>query len=51
MVGSAVTKKRPLSAGDDVTSICAVLIFKSVDHSANRCQAGAKFLHAGHHGA
>lgn len=51
IVGSAVTKNRPLSAGDFVTSICAVLMSMSFDHSPNFFQAGAKFLHAGHHGA
>lgn len=51
MVGSAVTKNRPLSAGDVVTSICAVLIFKSFDHDASFSHDGAKFLHAGHQGA
>lgn len=51
MVGNAVTKNRPLSAGDVVTSIWAVFMFKSFDHEANFSQDGAKFLHAGHHGA
>lgn len=51
MVGSAVTRNRPLNAGAVVTSICAVLIFRSFDHSAKRSQAGDKFLQAGHHGA
>lgn len=51
MVGNAVTKNRPLNAGDVVTSICPVLMFKSLDHSANLFQVGAKLLHAGHHGA
>lgn len=50
-MGKAVTKNRPLNAGDVVTSICPVLIFKSLDQSAKRSQAGARFLHAGHHGA
>lgn len=51
MVGKAVTKNRPLNAGDVVTSICAVLMPMSFDHSPNFFQAGAKVLHAGHHGA
>lgn len=51
MVGKAVTRNRPLNAGDIVTSICAVLIFKSFDHEASFSHDGARFLHAGHHGA
>lgn len=50
-VGKAVTRKRPLNAGDVVTSIWAVLMPISFDHSPNFRQAGARFLHAGHHGA
>lgn len=51
IVGKAVTKNRPLNAGAVVTSICAVLMPMSLDHSPNFFQDGAKFLQAGHHGA
>lgn len=51
MVGKAVTKKRPLSEVDVVTSILATLTPRSTEVTANRSQVGAKFLQAGHHGA
>ena len=51
MVGKAVTKKRPLSDGEVVTSILATLTSISLAVLAKRSQVGAKFLQAGHHGA
>lgn len=51
MVGKAVTKNRPLREGDVVTSIFATFTLTSAAVVANLSQVGAKFLHAGHHGA
>ena len=47
MVGKAVTKKRPLSDGEVVTSILATLTSISLAVLAKRSQVSVKFLQTG----